>query len=115
VEGHTATKPVYKACRMTFFRKLINIDSGLRDTFKKLEGYFCINFDKETIDKIFNDAENDQVSEKRYPLFQAEKKFLRRQLIIVGTVDEYEPFDILIEIRNIREKELKDIKELVSG
>jgi hypothetical protein len=100
---------------MTFFKKLINVDPELRDTFRKIEGYFSIDLDKGTIEKIFNDAENDQVSEKRYLLFQAEKKFLRRQLIILGTVAEYEPLDILIEIRNIKEKELKDLKELVSG
>jgi hypothetical protein len=32
----------------------------------------------------------------------------------LGTVDEYEPSDIWIEIKNISQKELEDIKELVS-
>ena len=100
---------------MTSFRTLINIDANLRDIFGEIEQYFSIKLDKDLIEKIFRDAEEDQVTEKEYLIFQEEKKFLGTQLKIRGTVDDYEPKTIWIEIQNIKEKDVKHFNELVSG
>lgn len=99
---------------MAIFRTLIDINDGLRDLVKEVELYFSIKLEKEVIDKIFNDSEEDQVNAKAYLLFQGEKKLLRRELIIRGVVDEYEPHDIWIEIQDLKEKDIKYLNELVS-
>jgi hypothetical protein len=100
---------------MTSFRTLINIDANLRDIFREIEQYFSIKLDKALIEKIFKDAEGDQVTEKGYLIFQEQKKIIGTQLTIRGTVDDYEPETIWIEIRNIKEKDVKHFNELVSG
>lgn len=50
---------------MTDFKTLINIDSDLRGILHEIEQYFSITLDKELIERIFKDAEDDQVSEKQ--------------------------------------------------
>jgi len=100
---------------MTAFRTPVNIDSHLRDIFKEIERYFGITLDKNLIENIFREAEEDQVSEKEYLIFQSAKKLLRKQLTIRGTVEEYEPDTIWIEIQNLKEKDLRHFNELVSA
>jgi hypothetical protein len=100
---------------MATFRTLLNIDSNLRYIIGEIEQYFSIKLDKDIIAKIFKDAEDDQVTEKEYLIAQAEKKFLGTQLTILGTVDEYEPETIWIEIQNIKQKDVKYFEEMISG
>jgi len=99
---------------MTDFKTLVNIDSDLRDIVRGIERYFSITLDKELIERIFKDAEEDQVSEKKYLIFKGEKKILSGQMTIHGTVAEYEPETILIELKNIKEKDVRHFNELVS-
>jgi len=100
---------------MTVFRTLVNIDDNLLIIFKEIEKYFVIELDKAIIEKIFKEAEEDQVSEKKYLLFQGKKKFISRNLVIEGTVDDYEPESIWIKIQNIKENDVKHFNELVSS
>ena len=97
------------------FKTPINIDATAHDFFGEIERYFSIKLDKTIIENIFKDAEEDQVAKKEYLIFQGKKKFLTKQLLINGTVDEYEPETIWIEIQNIKEKDFKHFSELVSG
>ena len=48
------------------FRKLINIDSRLRDVFRKLGDYFSIDLARRQLVRIFNDAGNDLAREDIY-------------------------------------------------
>lgn len=100
---------------MTDFKTLVNIDSDFRDIIDEIERYFSITLDKELIERIFRDAEGDQVTDKQYLIFQGEKKLLGGQMTIHGTVDEYEPETIWIELKNIKEKDARHFNELVSG
>lgn len=100
---------------MTDFKTLVNIDSDLRDIVDEIERYFSITLDKELIVRIFRDAEEDQVREKQYLLFEGEDKIPGGQMTIHGTVDEYEPETIWIELRNIKEMDVRHFSKLVSG
>ena len=102
-------------CPMTDFKTLVNKDSDLRDIVNEIEQYFSITLDKELIERIFRDAEENQVSEKQYLIFKAEKKILGGQMTILGTVEEYEPETIWIELKNIKEKDAKHFNELIFG
>jgi hypothetical protein len=95
------------------FRTLININAA-PDIFGEIERYFSIKLDKTMIENIFKDAEENQVAKKEYLIFQGNRKFLTKQLLISWTVDEYEPETIWIEIQNIKEKDFKHFSELVS-
>ncbi len=97
------------------FRTLININAATGDFFGEIERYFSITFEKTIIENIFKDAEENQVPKKEYLIFQGNKKFLTKQMVISGTVDEHEPETIWIEIQNIKEKDFKHFSELVSG
>jgi hypothetical protein len=57
---------------MTMFRTLINIDNDLRAMLKEIERYFSIVLDDAVIEKIFEGAEEDQVSQKEYLIFRAQ-------------------------------------------
>ena len=97
------------------FKTPINIDATAHDFFGEIERYFSIKLDKTIIENIFKDAEENQVAKKEYLIFQGSKKIFRKQPFINGTVDEYEPETIWIEIHNIKEKDFKHFSELVSG
>lgn len=99
---------------MADFKTLVNIDSDLRQIVKAIERYFSITLDKELIERIFKDSEEDQISEKRYLIFKGEQKILAGQMTIYGTVDEYEPGTIWLELKNIKEKDVRHFRELVS-
>ncbi|MEO7990259.1 MAG: hypothetical protein ABI663_12010 [Chryseolinea sp.] len=100
---------------MTIFKTLVNIDTNLQDLLREIEQYFSIKLNKDIIEKIFRDAEEDHVTEKEYLIFQVEKKLLGAKLTIMGTVDNHEPETIWIEIQNIKEKDVKHFNELISG
>lgn len=95
---------------MTDFKILVNIDSDLRNIVDDIDRYFSITVDKELIERIFKDSERDQVSEKQYLIFKGEEKIPGQQMTIHGTVDEYEPETICIELKNINEKDLRHFK-----
>ena len=95
------------------FKTLINIDSDLISFFSELENYFSIKLDKIIIEKIFKDAEDDQVSEKDYKIFEKERSLFKSQIQIIGKVDEYEPNDIWIEIKNIKDRDLNHFKNWI--
>jgi hypothetical protein len=100
------------------FRTLINVNTDLRDLFREMECYFSITLDTEIVEKIFNEVKDGDdfiVSAKDYLIFQSEKRFLHRQMIITGTVDEHEPADIWIEIKNIKKKDVRHFTDLQLG
>jgi hypothetical protein len=99
---------------MVEFTILINISTELRYIIHEVERYFNVILDQKIIDKIFVDVEHDQVSKKDYVIFEGEKKMFASQMIIRGTIDEYEPETIWIEIRNIKEKDRVYLSELFS-
>jgi hypothetical protein len=96
---------------MTNFKTLVNIGSELRDIVSEIERYFVISLDKELIERIFRDSEEDQVNEKQYLIFEGEKKIPIGQMTIQGKVEEFEPETIWIEIKNIREKDVRHFTE----
>jgi hypothetical protein len=98
---------------MEVFSTLINIDHDLRRFFNEVEIYLSITLDRKIIEKIFQDAENDQVNEKEYQLYIGAKRIFNSPIKIFGKVDSYEPSDIWIEIQNIKKKDLKYLQELV--
>ncbi|AWM32451.1 hypothetical protein [Hymenobacter nivis] len=72
------------------------INDKLRQVLVDLESYFSINLNSEVIDKVFKDAEHDQVSYKTY-VFYRESHWLFPTWEITGAVEEYEPETLLIE------------------
>ena len=100
---------------MKVFKTLLTIDSNLKDFLKQTETYFSIEIDDGVIEKIFEDAEADQVSEKNYIIFSKKGDLLKSQLTIAGTVDEYEPESIWIVIQNLRDKDINHFENLISG
>ncbi len=97
---------------MQSFKTLISIGKKLREFLREVELRFSIRLDQNVIEQIFYDAEDDQVSEKHYLLFQEGKKLMRKQLTIRGSVDECEPETIWIEIENISARDVKHFDEL---
>jgi hypothetical protein len=100
---------------MTDFTTLLSIGSDFLDVVNEIERYFHITVDKQLIERIFNDSEEDQVTEKKYLIFAGEKRIFKKPLMISATVDEYEPDAIWIEIKNIKEKDLQHLNEFISG
>lgn len=96
---------------MKTFEQLLTIDPELRAFFAQVEAYFLISIDKEVIDRIFNDSEEDQVNEKEYKIYTAKKRWFRSQIKIVGKVDRNEPETVWIEIQNIKETDLEHLKK----
>ena len=93
---------------MIAFRTLINIDADLPNIIKEIGNYFNITLNEELINTILRDAEENQVSEKKYTIFEGHKKISGAKLTMLGTVDEYEPETIWIEIKDIEEKEVDE-------
>ena len=60
---------------MADFKTLVNISSGLHNIVKEIEKNFAIKLKKEVIEGIFQDAEDDQVREKQYLIFEDKKHF----------------------------------------
>lgn len=94
--------------------ELFTIDNNLRVFLNETEKYFSIKIDREIIEKIFRDAEVDQVNEKEYIIFQSQGTIFKKGLTITGSVDGYEPETILVEITKIDKKDLKHFKALAS-
>jgi len=88
------------------FKTLININSELRGLVAEIKKYFSLDIDSGLIEKIVQDSETDQVTEKNYKIFEA-----KSQPTILATVDEYEPETIWIEIKNIKDKDVKHFND----
>lgn len=80
------------------FKKLIVIDSELRDYLKEVERHFSIKIDEKVIEKILDDSKADQLTEKKYQIFDSSPSLTKSRLTVNGTVDEYEPETIWIEM-----------------
>lgn len=96
------------------FKKLIDIDSELRDYLKEIERHFSIKIDDKLIEKIFDDSQADQVTEKKYEVFDSKPSLLKSRLTINATVDEYEPETIWIEIKNVKKADIKHFDNFVT-
>ncbi|WP_141765611.1 hypothetical protein [Hymenobacter coccineus] len=68
----------------------------MRLTLAELESFFEIKLDLEEINRVFDDAENDQLSFKYY-IFYKEKGFLLPNWEISGAVDEHEPETLFLK------------------
>jgi hypothetical protein len=89
------------------FKTLKNINHDLLAMFEEIETYFSIKLNLTVIDKIFRDAEEDQVSQKEYLIYEGKQRLLKKPMRIRGTVEEYEPSEIWIVIENIDGKAIK--------
>jgi hypothetical protein len=77
---------------MLFATQFITIDDRLRQTLVSLEEGLSVRFDSQMVEKIFIDAEVDQVSEKHYLLLDGKK------LRVVGYVEDYESGTLSLRI-----------------
>ena len=80
-----------------------------------MEKYFSIRVDNEIVEKVFKDAKDDHVTEKNYLIFQSKKSLFKSKLKVIGSVDEYEPETICIEIQNIQNKDLNHFKNRIEN
>jgi hypothetical protein len=97
---------------LTTFRDLFTIDDNLRKFLRDVEKCLSVKINEEIVEKIFKDAEDDQVNEKGYIIFQSQGAFFKKGLTISGSVDAYESQTILIEIQNIDKKALNILVHL---
>ena len=96
------------------FKKLIDIGSELRDYLKEVERHFSIKMDDKLIEKILGDSQADQVTEKKYEIFDSKPSLLKSRLTINATVDAYEPETIWIEIKNIEKDDIQHFDNFVT-
>ncbi|WP_046242330.1 hypothetical protein [Hymenobacter terrenus] len=75
--------------------RILFIDEKLRLTLLELETFFRIKLDKAEIERVFVDAENDQISNKNYRFYQERSLFFPWK--ILGVVDEYEPDTLFLQ------------------
>ena len=92
------------------FKKFLSIDSELLDYLNEVERYFSIKIDDKLINKILDDSQTDQVTEKKYQIFDSGKS----RITIDAIVDEYEPETIWIEMKNIENGDIKHFDSFVS-
>jgi len=77
--------------------RMLTIDSSLRFVFVGLECALGVSLRPLQCERVFSDAEHDKVSAKQY-------LFLDNGYVVVsGTVDEYEPETILIQMSGPRD------------
>jgi hypothetical protein len=72
------------------------IDLQLHFVLFGLECALGVSFSVAECDRVFRDAVDDQVSTKRYALFESPR------LSATGRVDEYEPDTLLLRIEDVR-------------
>jgi len=77
---------------MLFTIPFVSIDNQLRQRLESLEKGLSVQFDPRVVEKIFFDAGEDQVSEKRYLILEGKK------LRVSGYVQDYEPETICLRI-----------------
>ena len=76
--------------------ELLTIDIRLRFALFGLECAFGVSFAGAECEQVFRDADDDQVSAKRYTFFESSR------LSVTGRVDEYEPDSIWVQVRGYR-------------
>ena len=74
--------------------QLVTINNQLRFVLFGLECALDAEFLVDVVEKIFADAEQDAVNEKRYTLWAVKHQ------AVTGQVDEYEPGDIWLTVQN---------------
>ena len=72
----------------------VSIDEQFRFTLFGLQCVLDVNFSSKEIERIFSEARDDQVSEKKYDLFRSQ------ELYVTGYVEEYEPESITLVVRS---------------
>ena len=97
------------------FCTLIDIDSELNGFIKEIEKYYAIKIAQQIINQIITDSQENQVDEKNYDIFKGENRLLKKSIVIVGRVDEFEPETIWIEINNIKKGDEKHFQELINN
>ena len=85
-------------------RHLATIDDSLRFLLFGLQCKLGVEFSGRECERIFSDAEEDQVSAKSYKLHEG------RSLSVVGQVEEYEPESIWLVVSG-QSVDLADIAE----
>ena len=93
------------------FRTVIEIGTKLRDFVRVIEERFPLTVDRGTIDKIFADADNDQVTQKEYSITSLDRGRGKERIQIKGTVEEYEPETIWIDIEGLSMDETKYLED----
>jgi hypothetical protein len=88
------------------FRTLINIDTELTYLIAEIKRYFSLDIDDGLIEKIAQDSDTDNVTEKHYKIFEHKSR-----PTILGTVDENEPEIIWIEIKDIKDTDVKHFND----
>jgi|LakMenE18May11ns_1017448.scaffolds.fasta_scaffold8568756_1 hypothetical protein len=89
------------------FRTLINIDTELSGLIAEIKRYFSLDIDDGLVERIVQDSKTDNVNEKHYKIFEEKSR-----PTILATVDEYEPETIWIEIKNIKNTDVKHFNDL---
>ncbi|PJJ60629.1 hypothetical protein [Hymenobacter chitinivorans] len=77
------------------YRIFLN-EEKLRTTFQELQSFLGIVFDQSEVERLFNNAEEDQVSFKTY-LFYKKPSLIFKDWTITGIVDEYEPETLFLK------------------
>lgn len=79
--------------------ELFAIDDGLRRHLHAFEQLLSVSFSTDEVDRVFKDANEDQVSQKSYSFHES------TSLSVAGLVDDYEPETIWIRVRGTRAHE----------
>jgi hypothetical protein len=90
------------------FRKLFNIEDELPSALGKVSEVFSIEISDEVLRKMHSDSVEDQVNEKRYDIVTVSRK-LRKDFMVTGVVDEYEPETIWLEFSGLTKSELDEL------
>jgi hypothetical protein len=110
----THNKPCAKrwqTCEMKY-REIFNIENELPSVLGKVSEVFSIETDDELLRKIQLDSIKDQVNEKRYEIATV-SRILRKDIIITGIVEEYEPETIWLELTGLTQSELDILTEKI--
>lgn len=99
--------------RSKTFTIVLSIDTTLSDFFVEVERYFSINIDDAVRQRIFKDCQEDQVNDKAYAIFSGKSTLSKLPLMIEGNVDEYEPYEIWITIRNISNRDVRHFEHFM--
>jgi|EndMetStandDraft_9_1072997.scaffolds.fasta_scaffold212136_2 hypothetical protein len=79
-------------------KELLVIDQSLMAAIEALQVATGVTFAGDVIARIIPDSESDQVSEKRYVLYESPSRLFKPGLSVIGIVDAYEPETIWIQI-----------------
>ena len=88
---------------------LFFINKELRTTLKEIQAFLGVTFNQAEVERIFSDAENDQVTYKTSILYKY-SHLLFGDWLVEGIVEEYEPETIILQIqgRSSKRKKFED-------